>query len=511
MADFDAQNYPALAIRPPAMPTASPMETLGQFANIQNALNQNRLFQQTFAAQQTAGQILAAAPDLDTGIANLTRDPRTAAFAGPIINNIRQAQQTTTTIRGLRQTQSLDLTKAALAQLGPAVYDPSKFIPLASGVLASGSPEATPQATATLQSIHDAWTEGLNPNSAAWSPQEFATYQKRAIASLVGSGALTETAAKQLLPSAATQNTGGQTVFGAQAPGWQGGAFRAASTLPMTLAPTVVTGPFGPDGAIQPVVLGGGGSLGQDGPPGPGPGPSGAAVPTGPSQVDTAANAARGTAAGNIAEDLIDQGKGLPNAIRRLDIMTDTLSHFQAGGGADMRTQFAQGLQAIKNSDLPLSNHITQEMIDTVGNNSLSDSQLFEAEVKPLATAELKEAAQGTGRVMKSEVDAFLGMMDRTKDPKALMALLNQARAALATGYDQAVKYPQFKAALAAKSPSVAGMDQGDFYTWYNENYNQLPKAAGGQNLSPVPASNAQGAGPSHRWNPATRKIEPIQ
>lgn len=511
MPDFDAQNYPALAIRPPAMPTASPMETLGQFANIQNALNQNRLFQQTFAAQQTAGQILAAAPDLDTGIANLTRDPRTAAFAGPIINNIRQAQQTTTTIRGLRQTQSLDLTHNILSQLGPAVYDPTRFMPIASGVLASGSPEASPQAAQTVLGIHNSWTEGLPQDSSTWTPQQFGTYQQRAIASLVGSGAMNESAIKQLLPTATTQNTGGQTVFGAQAPGWQGGAFRAANTLPMTLAPTVVTGPFGPGGATQPAVLGGGGgSLGQ-GSPGPGPGPAAAAVPTGPTQVEAAANAARGTAAGDIAEDLIDQGKGLPNAIRRLDIMTDTLSHFQAGGGADMRTQFAQGLQAIKNSDLPLSNHITQEMIDSVGNNSLSNSQLFEAEVKPLATAELKEAAQGTGRVMKSEVDAFLGMMDRTKDPKALMALLNQTRAALATGYDQAVKYPQFKAALAAKTPSVAGMDQGDFYTWYNENYNQLPKAAGGQSLAPVPASNAQGAGPSTRWNPATRKLEKIQ
>jgi hypothetical protein len=115
-------------------------------------------------------------------------------------------------------------------------------------------------------------------------------------------------------------------------------------------------------------------------------------------------------------------------------------------------------------------------MVDDTAKGSIAGSQLFEKEVKPLVISALKQSAEGTGRVMRSEVDAFLTMMDRTTDPKALLDMLNQARYALQVGYDRTQKWPQYKQAVA--SGSTAG-DMADFYGWYNSQLD--PKALPGQ------------------------------
>ena len=98
---------------------------------------------------------------------------------------------------------------------------------------------------------------------------------------------------------------------------------------------------------------------------------------------------------------------------------------------------------------------------------------------------------------MRSEVDAFLAMMDSTRDPRALITLLNQARYSLQVGYDQSQKFMQFKQGI--NSGDIKGLDLGDFFGWYNHNFN--PKALpnetpGGMQLGPVPAGMIKGTQP---------------
>lgn len=227
----------------------------------------------------------------------------------------------------------------------------------------------------------------------------------------------------------------------------------------------------------------------------------------GPGAEKAQAMAAQGKAGGDIADEMIARGEELPAALKRIDMMTGALQGFQAGGGAVARSQFAQALQAARNAG---ATFIDQDMIDKVGNQSLTDSQIFQSEVKPLAIGQLKEAAQGTGRVMRSEVDAFLHMMDASKDPATLMNLMNQARYTLQVGYDQSQKWTDYKQALARDDPSVRGLGPSDFFSWYNKNFSPsaLPTSnvAGGINLGPVPVGIAKGAAPApaitHRWVP---------
>jgi len=79
--------------------------------------------------------------------------------------------------------------------------------------------------------------------------------------------------------------------------------------------------------------------------------------------------------------------------------------------------------------------------------------------------------------------------MDNTKDPQALMKLLNQARYQLQVGYDQSQKYVDFKDMQRNNAPEVSKYkDPSDFYAWYNKNYSpkNLPQQTeGGVSLAP--------------------------
>lgn len=166
---------------------ASSLGLVGQFAQIQNSLNQNKMFNQTFAARQKAGQIIAASPDLNTAFQNLTQDPEVAPFAGTIINEYRQGMLAQTQQQGEQQTQAQNGLQAVLKSIPGAVSSPSMLGALVTSQLGALSPQARarvePAANAVVQSL----TDGLDKLP---QDQAMAEYRKRiaGIATSVGIG-----------------------------------------------------------------------------------------------------------------------------------------------------------------------------------------------------------------------------------------------------------------------------------------------------------------------------------
>lgn len=504
--------------------TGDPLDTIGKFATIQNSMNQNRLFQQTFAARQKAGQIIAQAPDLETGLDALYKDPVTAPFAGEVANSIRQGQQTLTQIQGAQQEQSQSALAGWMKTLPAAIADPSQLGALTKAQLSTMSPQARARVEPAIGAITTALTEGLPQD-----PQMAKAIFNQRLAGLSISAGATPENLSGIIGKPTSQDTGGGIAFGTQLPPQLGGAFVQSNGIGKSLAPQVVTANL-PGGATQPVVVGGGasgatgGAAGLGVRPGPasvsgspggavsGPGSSPAETPQSPGlphgigvPSPTAQQKAyldkSGSQVADLQEEMNTDAQHIPAAINRIDTLTGALGNFQSGGGAQAREGFAKALQAAKNSG---AGFVSQDLIDAVGNKSLSDTQLFNANIKPLAVTELKEAAQGTGRVMRSEVDAFLDMMNSTNDPKAIMQLLNQARLQLQVGYDRSQKFPEFKQGLASGSPGTQGLDLSDFPSWYIRNYSPqgLPgsNAAGGVNLGPVDPGRALGVAPPVQW-----------
>lgn len=529
----------SLAVQyPQSSGTAGGLALVGQFANIQNSLNQNRLFQQTFAARQRAGQILAAAPDIETGISQLSQDPLVAPFAGTIISPLREAQMFQAQYQGAMQTQSLEGQKAA----APQVLSGLLSNPTLAGYTAGRSAALVglnPAVQGRVGSYLDSIATSLTPDPADGPPGSSgyaAAFQRNIAAKAAALGVSTDTI-KMFTPQNVQQDVGGGINFGTVAPpmgspfapGAPPGGFTSVGGLSKTLPPILTTPTVGPLGTPTPTILGGGpgtytsaggssnvltsgqAALLNRASPGSIAG-AGINLPglAGPTQEQSAANAKTGEAGGEIADEMIANGRTLPTQLNRLDLMTNALGQFQAGGGADARATLGKALQAIRNAG---GSFVTQNMIDQTANQSLSDTQLLQSLARPLAIGQLKEAAQGTGRVMKSEVDSFLEMMDATNDPNTLMALLNNAKYSLQVGYDQSQKYMQFKQALAKGDPAVKGLGPSDFYGWYNQNFSRsnLPVNAGSLSLGPTPASAAKGGGPTvtHRYVPG-QGIVPI-
>jgi hypothetical protein len=480
----------------------NPLALVGQFADIQNKVNQNRMFQQTFAARQRAGQIIAASPDLESAFGSMTKDPLVAPFAGPIINEYRQGMLSQLQYQGEQQTQARSAFEGVLKALPAALADPSKLGPAIQTQLALMSPAARSKNAPAITSLISSLTDGLADDPAVARTQ----FNKNVVAQLVSAGVPVD-AINRMTGTPTQVNTGNKLQFGLTGTAEQGAGFTAANSLATGLPPTLTTGPYGEGGAQKPVIVkdtGGGNALTSGGNA-----TAGLAI-SGPSQEQTEANQRAGAAGGDIAGEMIARGEALPGAIKRLDMMTDALSNFQSGGGAQMRSKLGTALQAVKNAG---GDFISDDLIQKVANSSLPDTQVFSAEIKPLVIGQLKEAAQGTGRVMRSEVDAFLQMMDASKDPQTLMRLLNQGRYALQVGYDQSQKYVDFKQAIASKDPSVKGLGPSDFFSWYNKNFKPeaLPpsNAGGGLNLAQTPISNAKGAAPAKRWRIENGKLVP--
>lgn len=421
-----------------------------------NIANQNT--QATLAAKVKAGQIISKAPDLASGIDQMKQDPSVAAFAPEIITNQQALSSALTTQQGAVQTQAESGLGMALKLMGAGISDPTQLIPSANAAIATMSPGAQKAVAPALTNLVKSLTDGLPDASTPEGAQQARDILQKRIAAIATSSGLDVGTVRAMTGTVAPS-------ISMQPNAAEGGA----------AVPTQMGGPM--TGASSAQVIGGDAPI---------PPPVKSLTPQ-----ELAASNAQGAATGDLATQMNEKAEIFPT-LKRVDLLADTLSHFQSGGGADYRTAAATTMQALKNMGLDIS----QEKIDAVANSSLAANELFNSEIKPLALAELKQTISGAGKIMLPEVGAAFDSMDSTKDPAVLMTRLNQLKTNLARDYDQSQKYIEFKRGLANKDPALAGYSEINFPSWYASQYNEknLPtQTGGGMNLAPTPLTNAKG------------------
>lgn len=502
---------PGVAASGNALGGGSIMQMLGHLAQTQNAVNTNKLFQQTFQAKQRAGELIAGAGgDSEAAIKALMSDPQVAPFAHEIVNGLRTAQQTLVATQGAQATQNKDAFQAIVRATMGGLTDPSQLGGVIQAQMQTLPPEIQSRVRPAVESLVRAWTTGLpgDPTEA------MKVLRNRQVGTLFGAGVDTG-AIEGAIGKPVQIDTGGGVQMGVQAPTALGGGLIPANRLGKTLAPTVVTGPYGEGGAPTTQVIGGDGASNLGGAPRPPGGPN----LTGPSQTQSTYNEHAGTGVAEAEKDYNVASAKLPEVSKRIGMLTDTLEGFQAGGGAEVRAAMGKGLQALRNAGVT---GVTPEMIEKVSNGSIKDTQTFQALIRPLVIGELKAAAEGTGRVMRSEVDAFLKMLDTTTDPRTIVDILNQAKYMMSVQYDKAQKWPQFRNGVAAGDKALAGYKLQDFEPWYAKNFNpaELPRAnpSGGLNLSGKNPDDVKGGtytkpeSPQRlRWDPRKQDVVPVQ
>lgn len=474
----------SLGVTTPNMTAMNPLGMVGQFATIQNALNQNRLFQQSFAARQRAGEILSTAPDMESGITALMRDPLAAPFAPQIINSIREGQLTLTQIQKTQQEiggQAQSALGVAVKAMAGAYNNPAGFNDIVQSQLQAMGPQLAQKVAPALESVRKSILDGVDLNSPGALDKvrtnilsQTAPYlnsdQMYALAGVMPPGVHTYTGPQG---ENITRVLGGIPGFGATQAGLGGGI-------------------GAPAGASTGVQAGLGGAPG-----GSAPGGAAGMLGIGPSIQKAETEKGIGQAGGELNQEMMDTAQALPGTIKRLDMMQQSLGQFQAGGLATYRSKVATLLQGLRNAG---ADWISDDFINKVGNSSLPATQIFENEIKPFMLSELKDVSKGTGRVMKSEVDTFLRMADPNIDPRALVPIINQAKFNLQVDYDRVNKFVNFKQAVANGDPAVKGLSVSDFPAWYLKQLSprNLPtQTGGGMNIGPMSMRNALGAVPA--------------
>jgi hypothetical protein len=392
-------------------PPINPLDMVGKFATIQNQINQNQLFQQTFAARKAAGQILATSPDMESAISELQKNPLTGPFAADTIASLRASQLALTQVQGEQQKQAKEGLDGVLKGVGPSLLtDPSQFSPTVDAFMKTLSPSAEARVRPAIESLKQAWTSNLPSDPA----QAKSMFTQRVMGTLTSSG-YTPEMLSNIIGKPMTQDTGGGVAYGTQAPAQLGGGFTPANGLAKTLAPTTVTGPSGPGGATTTKIIGGGNPLAMQV---PGAGSDGTVL-AGPTQAQAEYNTGR-------TKDIIDHEKNLDDNVKNgaqlrknVSEVVDAMKSATTGGGAETYTKLGSLLQAIG---------VKNETVDKWANGSLAKSQVIDKVALQNSMSQLKQQLTGVGgsRLNAQEFVAYLNKNPNlTTDPRAALEVFN--------------------------------------------------------------------------------------
>lgn len=228
-----------LGVQAPQIGQMNPMAMISQWAQIQNAMNQNRLFQQTFLARQKAGQILANAPSLEEGLQGLLSDPDVAPFAGETINNIRQSQLTMSQLQEVQQGQVQSGLDAFVKMLPTVLASPDEatWNGIGDSVLARLPENLRPRAMIAMDSLKKAILDGLPSD-----PELAKQIATQRLSGLAIAGGLTPDGFKQLYGGTETLDLGDRLQPVRKLPEQLGGGYRSFDqTFPKGIAPQITT------------------------------------------------------------------------------------------------------------------------------------------------------------------------------------------------------------------------------------------------------------------------------
>lgn len=260
--------------------TPSIASSLAPMLQMQGMMQQQQLFRNQMAARQKLGQILSAAPDINTGMAQAQQDPDIAAYGGEAMNLMRQQMQTNMQIGKDQQTSNLELIKQVYDGVAASASDPVNLATRLRATLSAASPAAREAVAPVVQNLYDSQFAGLPSKVSDWTQQNWVDYQRRSMAYAASAGHTPEQMA-MLTGKIGMQPAGDRIVpyiqYGPGAPAALQGTYAGGAPIGMGLAPTTST--------TDQVVIGGSGSrlpaLGGRLPPGATglPTPSGALAP----------------------------------------------------------------------------------------------------------------------------------------------------------------------------------------------------------------------------------------
>src|SRR5260221_7948957 len=140
---------------------SDPFETISKFANIQNALNQNRLFQQSFAARKRMGQIFATSGDPEEALQKIMQDPLAAPFAGEVIGQYRGAMLSLQQLQNEQQSGSVSGLDAVIKGMSSGISDPATLRASIDARLKTLSPVARARVQPATDSLVASLVDGL--------------------------------------------------------------------------------------------------------------------------------------------------------------------------------------------------------------------------------------------------------------------------------------------------------------------------------------------------------------
>lgn len=110
---------------PAGMTVKNPFELAGQFLDTQKKMNEIKLFNETFAAKQKLGAIMAEAPSIPAALEIAAKDPQVSAFVPDLAQTITSTLNIAQQYRGQVQSQTADAFTHAAALLPGLAVDPA--------------------------------------------------------------------------------------------------------------------------------------------------------------------------------------------------------------------------------------------------------------------------------------------------------------------------------------------------------------------------------------------------
>ena len=394
-------------------------------ANMQNALNQNRLFQMELGFKQAIGPIMQQSIDPQTGEVDynkaalmMSANPATAYKAPEFINQML-----------LRQGTQLDIfTK----QLSTAATQQKTFADKAMGLIVQHGTGVTQQQV--MGGLGELVAQGqITPNQATAFAAALPKDGPNLLNYLKGQAAAFGTRAdsmEQVLGKISTVDLGGSQQIFRTSPltgeTKQLGRFEKTMTPEQLNALTSVVGPRGttqaPRTEVAPVVGGMGTPMNRLAGAGA---PPGGAMPERPITDYPPEVKQYKTDQGKKISDYEDTLNSLvadnSRMIYNLDEAWKAAQKFQPGGGAELFKQFAQAAQAIPG--------IPKEFVDTLARGSLPNMQIMEKITVPLATQAMRQSFGGVQRFAQMEWQRFQDAFPNIKtDPRAITAMFDHMK-----------------------------------------------------------------------------------
>lgn len=403
-----ADNAIALGVKGAESSQTNPLALIETLTKVQNQSNQNRQFQQTFAARKRAGEILSQSSDLESGLNDLYHDPLTAPFAGDVINSIRTGQQTQADIQGKQQTQAMEGLNGLFKALPGAIANPGILPDLIDGYKATLSPSAAGRLEPVFKNLKNMLSRGMTGDQANDSEMFKRNLSGIASAAGVSPEVFSVAAGKpdmidvgnQKIPVMRNQATGQVT---------QSGNPLALSMTPAEAATPVQFG-VNPDQSPKMVTKGslaGGGAGAHEGQ-----GPDGVQGAPSPYYVERVKDF------GKYETALDDQILSGQQNSKNIDAIVEAASKAKMGGGAEAYLKLGQAMQAIG-----LDNDVINKW---AANGDIAASTVIDKLSLNNSMQQLRQQLQGVAG-SRMNMQEFIAYMQKNPnlatDPEAAMQI----------------------------------------------------------------------------------------